>query len=106
MCNQTSPVFFDNHTIVRSDQVSGENKGGVMISMLQTMLTSDLTDFSFSGPGILFEAISITILLPNGEHLQVTVVYRPPSMSTDNLECHVCFVEPRHTFWVTVHCAR
>ncbi len=81
---QMSPVFFDHHTVVRSDRVSGENKGGVMISMPQTMLISDVTDLSFIGPGILFEAISATLLLPSGEHLQVTLVYRSPSISTDN----------------------
>ncbi len=79
---QPSPVLCDKHTVVRSDRVSGDNKGGV-ISMPQTMQASDATEFSFSG--ILIEAISTTLLLPNGEYLQLTVVYRSPSMSTDNL---------------------
>ena len=79
---QPSPVLCDNQVVVRSDSVSGYNKGGV-ISMPHIMQTSDVTKFSFSG--ILIEAISTTLMLPNGEYLQLTVVYRSPSVSTDNL---------------------
>lgn len=80
-----SPVFCDNHTVIRSDRASGETKGGVMISVPQIMLTSDIHNFSLNCPGILIEAVGTTLLLRNGEHLQITVVYRSPTASTNNL---------------------
>ena len=54
-----------------------------MISLPHTMRPSNVTEFSFAG--ILIEAVSSTLVLPNCERLQITLVYRSPSVSTDNV---------------------
>ena len=78
---QATPVLYDDHTISSRNRLSGDNKGGVMISLPCTMRPSNITEFSFTG--ILIEAVSSTLVLPNGERLQITLVYRSPSVSTD-----------------------
>ena len=79
----SSPNILGNHQPIRSDRTSGDNKGGVLISIPANVQTSNETEFSFSG--ILIEALSTTLLLPNGSSIQLTVVYRSPSVSIDNL---------------------
>ena len=80
---QATPILYDDHTISSCNRLSGDNKGGVMISLPCTMRPSNIIQFSFTG--ILIEAVSCTLVLPNGERLQITLVYRSPSVSTDNM---------------------
>ena len=81
----SSSVILGNHQAIRSDRTSGDSKGGVLISIPANMQASNETEFSPSG--VLIEALSTTLLLPNGCSIQLTVVYRSPSVSTDNLLC-------------------
>ena len=81
----SSPVILGNHQVIRSDRTSGDNKGGVLISIPANMQASNETEFSPSG--VLIEALSTTLLLPNGCSIRLTVVYRSPSVSIDNLLC-------------------
>ena len=81
----SSPVILGNHQVTRSDRTSGDNKGGVLISIPANMQASNETEFSPSG--VLIEALSTTLLLPNGCSIRLTVVYRSPSVSIDNLLC-------------------
>lgn len=76
---QASPTLVDDHTVLRCDRMSGENKGGVMISLHQSIQPAHVT--TFSPGGIPIEAITTTLVLPNHTHLQVTVVYRSPSVA-------------------------
>ena len=81
----SSPVILDNHQAIRSNRTSGDNKGGVLISTPANMQASNETEFSSSG--VLIEALSTTLSLPNGCSIRLTVVYRSPSVSIDNLLC-------------------
>ena len=72
-----------NHQVIRSDRTSGDNKGGVLISIPANMQASNETEFLPSG--VLIEALSTTLLLPNGCSIRLTVVYRSPSVSIDKL---------------------
>ena len=78
---QATPVLYDDHTISSCNRLSGDNKGGVRIGLPHTMRPANIIEFSFTG--ILIEAVSSTLVLPNGERLQITLVYRSPSVSTD-----------------------
>ena len=80
-CQQTSPVLRENHTIIRSDRLSGDNKGDVVISVPQTMQPSQVTEFTVNG----IEAVTTTVLLLNSSYFQLCVIYRPPSTSIDAL---------------------
>ena len=80
---QASPTLADTHTVLRCDRMSDDNKGGVMISLHQSIQPAHVTTFSPSG--IPFEAITATFLFPNHRHLQVIVVYRSPSVCINTL---------------------
>ena len=80
---QTSPTLFDGHTVLRGDRLSGANKGGVMLSVHQSIVPISVTNYTLSG--ILIEATLATLLLPNHKQLQVTVVYRSPRVSNNVL---------------------
>ena len=54
----SSPVTLGNHQVIRSDRTSGDNKGGVLISIPTNMQASNETEFSSSG--VLIEALSTT----------------------------------------------
>jgi len=59
----SSPVILGHHQVIRSDRMSGDNKGGVLISIPANMQASNQTKFSCSG--VIIEALSTTHLLPN-----------------------------------------
>ena len=80
---QTSPTLVDCHTVIRCDRMSGENKGGVLISVHQSVQPITVTNYRPNG--VLIEATSVTLLLPNNKHLQITLVYRSPSVSRSTL---------------------
>ena len=75
--HRTSPRVANNHIVMRCDRISGDNKGGVLISVHQSMPASETT---CRVSGIHIEAVSATLILPNQALLQVTVVYRSPSV--------------------------
>lgn len=77
---QTTPTLVEGHTVLRCDRLSSENKGGVVISVHQSIQPVNVTKFTPSS--ILIEAISATLLLPNGTHLHITLIYRSPSVPT------------------------
>ena len=60
----SSPVILGHHQVIRSDHMSGDNKGGVLISIPANIQASNETEFSRSG--VIIEALSTTLLLPNG----------------------------------------
>ena len=64
---QTSPALLDSHTVLRCDRASGENRGGVVLSVHQSMVPTSVTNYTLSG--IPIEAISATLLLPNHKSL-------------------------------------
>lgn len=80
---QDNPHIANHSSVVRSDRMSDNNKGGVMISMHQTIQISHVTKFPLNN--ILIEAFTATLILPNHKQLQVTVVYRSPSVPTSIL---------------------
>ena len=59
-----------NHQVIQSDRASGDNKGGVLISIPANMQASNETEFSPSG--VLIEALSTTLLLANGCSIWLT----------------------------------
>ena len=73
----------DHQVITRSDRVTVNNKGGVMIAAREAIQVSHVTTFPLSY--ILIEATTATLSLPNNKQLQVTVVYRSPSVPTSTL---------------------
>ena len=60
----SSPVILGHHQVIRSDRMSGDNKGGVLISIPANIQASNQTEFSRSG--VIIEALSTTLLFPNG----------------------------------------
>ena len=80
---QASPTLHDDYAVLRCDRISGENRGGVMLSVHQSIIPTNVTNYTFSG--IPIEALTTTLVLPNHKQLQVTVVYRSPSVSSNIL---------------------
>ena len=73
--SQPSPVLHDNHVVFRSDRISHDNKGGVLMSVYERLRPSVM--FRFASNGI--EAIVVQLLLLNVSHMQVSLVYRSPT---------------------------
>ena len=73
-----SPHFSDHQVIPRSDCVTGNSKGGVMIAVSNAMNVSHVTNFPLSN--ILIKVASAILTLPSFENLQVTLIYRSPSV--------------------------
>ena len=81
--DQNSPHLADHHAAIRSDRDCESGKGGVMISVHKTLQMSRSISLSFSH--VLIEAATTILTLPGHEQLQVTVVYRSPSVPTNTL---------------------
>ena len=77
--DQASPQLADHPVVVRSDCA----KGGVMMSIHNVIQVHHVTKHSFSN--ILIEATTATLTLPNNDKLQVTLLYRSPSVPTSSL---------------------
>ena len=74
---QTSPQLSDHPSVVRLDRETSNNRGGLLINVHKSIQVC--TEATIALSNILIEAITTTLLLPNHELLQVTVVYRSPS---------------------------
>ena len=57
-------------------RVTCDNKGGVLICVPSQLNPTKMHRFATSG----IEAVSATVQLPNGENLQIALVYRSPSV--------------------------
>ena len=79
--SQPSPIVQDNQIAIRCDRASGDNKGGVMISVSKHMQPSNTITFTSNG----IEAISTTLLLPNANQMQLALLYRSPSVPFEAL---------------------
>lgn len=77
--SQPSPVVQENQVALRCDRALANQKGGVMISVPQSMQPAHTSTFTNNG----IEAVTTTLLLPNACRLQVALVYRSPSVSLD-----------------------
>ncbi len=73
--SQPSPVVQDNQIAIRCDRASGDNKGGVMISIPECMQPSSTQRYASNG----IEAVSTT-LLANNTPIQIALLYRSPSV--------------------------
>ena len=51
----SSPVILGHHQVIRSDRMSGDNKGGALISIPTNIQASNQTEFSCSG--VIIEAL-------------------------------------------------
>ena len=78
---QPTPLLLDNQADIRCDRVSNENKGGVLICVLN--YTSLTCVHRFAATGI--EAVSATIHLTGTDSLKIAVVYRSPSVAQATL---------------------
>ena len=76
-----SPVVQKNQIAVRCDRASGDNKGGVMISVPECMQPTNTRRYASNG----IEAISTTILLANNRPVQIALLYRSPSVPLQTL---------------------
>ena len=73
-----SPHFSDHQVIARSDHVTGNSIGGVMIAVQNTVQVSEVTNFPLNN--ILIEVTTATLTLLDHKQLQVTLVYQLPSI--------------------------
>ena len=75
--SQPSPVLKNDMVDIRYDRLTCENKGGVIMYVPSQMHPTNLHRFATNG----IEAVSATLELPNGSHIQVALLYRSPSLS-------------------------
>ena len=75
--SQPSPHITDDHVVLRCDRVSGNSKGGVLMSVPGTMKPSH-TNLSTSH-GI--ERLTTRLCVHNTD-IQIALLYRPPSIPT------------------------
>jgi len=79
--SQPTPVLKHNLIDIRCDRVTCENKGGVLIYVPSQMHPSNIHKFATND----IEAVSVTLELCNGSHLQLALLYRSPSVSLATL---------------------
>ena len=77
--SQPSLVVQGNQVALRCDRALGNHKGRVMISVPQNMQPACTSKFTTNG----IEGVTTTLLLPNATQLQVALMYRLPSVSSD-----------------------
>ena len=77
--SQPSPIVQPNQIALRCDRASGDNKGGVMISVPQDMHPFDTHCFTSNG----IETVTTTLLLSNASLIRVCLVYRSPSVALE-----------------------
>ena len=73
--SQPSPVIHKNHTAIRCDRETQNNKGGVMISVDRDMKPTHIRRYASNS----IEAVSITLQLPHNTQIQIALLYRSPS---------------------------
>ena len=71
----------ENQVSIRCDRISGDNKGGTMISVQQHMQRCNTRLFTSNG----IEVIVTTLTLPNAKCLQIALLYRSPTVPTQQL---------------------
>ena len=81
--DQNSQLFSDHQVIARSDRVTGNSKGGVIIAIHDAIQVSHVTNFPLRY--ILIEATTAILTLPNQKQFQLTLVYRSPSVPITTL---------------------
>ena len=74
--SQPAPVVQSNQIAIRCDRASGDNKGGVMISIPEHMQPTNTHRYSSNG----IEAVSTTLLLANNTPIHIGLLYRSPSV--------------------------
>ena len=72
-------VVQENQVALRCDRALANQKGGIMISVPQSMQPTYTSRFTTNG----IETVTTTLLLPNACRLQVVLVYRSPCVSLD-----------------------
>ena len=76
--SHSSPNLGDNYITIRSDRTNDNHKGGVLISVLESLYPSHRLSLNFLG----IESVITTLTLPNSNCLNI---YRSPSCSIDIL---------------------
>ena len=76
-----SPVLQDHQIAIRCDRASGDNKGGVMISIPEHMQPTSTHRYASNG----IEAVSTILLLPDTTQIHVALLYRSPSVPLQTL---------------------
>ena len=78
-----TPCVRDNCQAARADRLSGDNRGGVLVSFSDTIRLVDCNNASLENTAM---EIMVTVLkLPSGQCFQLMVVYRSPSVSLDTV---------------------
>ena len=78
---QPSPVLHDNHVVFRSDRIAHDNKGGVMMSVHENMIPVLMYKFASNR----IEGIVVGLSLPDASHLQISLIYRSPTSTLQQL---------------------
>ena len=78
-----TPCVRGNNQAIRADRTSGDNKGGVLVSLSDNVKVVDSSDVSLEG--IAIEILCTALRFPSGQCILLTVVYRSPSVSFDVL---------------------
>ena len=78
-----SPLIHTNHQCLRLDSVSGDRKGGVLISLPENIEV--LNSYACDVDGVAIEMLCALLQLPNGQAIHLTLVYRSPSVSMNDL---------------------
>ena len=74
--SQPSPCIKEGHIVLRCDRVSGNSKGGVLMSVLSAMEPSHINTFTTHG----MEVRTTRLFLHNTKYIQIALLYRPPSV--------------------------
>ena len=78
-----TPYVRGNTQAIRADRTSGDNKGGVLVSLSDNVNVLDTSDVSLEG--IAIEVLCTALTLPGGQCILLTVIYRSPSVPFDVL---------------------
>ena len=77
--SQSSPCIKDDHVVLRCDRLSGNSKGGVLMSVPSAMQPSHTNILTSHG----IEGLTTRLCVHNTDiHVQITLLYRPPSVPT------------------------
>ena len=74
-----TPCIRGNNQAIRADRTSGDNKGGVLVTLSDNVQVVDSSDVSLEG--IAMEVLCTALRLPSGQCILLTVFYRSPSVS-------------------------
>ena len=73
----------DNCQAATADRLSGDNKGGVIVSFSDTIRLGDFNNASLENNTM--EIMVTVVRLPSGQCFQLVVIYRSPSVSVDTV---------------------